>query len=519
MRLGWLLALALIASCYERGGSSQPPPRSQESGPARAVETTPPAPGRPDPDGVVRIALEAEPATLDPFVAADGVTARLLRDVYEGLLCPGEAPAAPPVPCLATAVRISDDGRTWRFALRPGVRFHDGTAVTAGDAAFAFERLRGAERSYLAAELDDLASVAVAAGELVLVFRAARPDRAGAIARVPILPRALAEREAAPLARAPVGTGPLRVTAWRPGESIELARWPGAWRGPSASAKVVHVVVADRADALRRLARAELDVVMQVPIDEAVRFSDEHRGVSRFGYLQPAYVAAVLNARRPALATVESRRGLASLLDGATVRRTILGGAPAITGPFPPGDAGIDPAVAAIRFDRALAAKLLPRPPRVRLLVPQGSRAMARIADVWASDARGVADIAVEEVPFADLIARLREGRFDAALTSMTTGPELDLWPRLHSRAPRDEAWSGLRDAELDRLLDAVRAEPDLDRRADLRRALHRRIAALVPMVFIAADARVGLAAGDVGGLGDGRGGPPAASALWRARR
>ena len=495
-----LLALALVAACDARGAASRQ--------------------GAP-----VRIALEAEPSTLNPLVTADGATLRLLGDVYEGLLCPGDGPAAPPHACLAERWSVSPDGRQWRFALRRGVTFHDGSTLTAADVVATFERVRAA-RSHVAAELDDLIAVA-AEGDgngdgVVLTFARMRPDRTATIARVPIVPRrALGDGplEESPLGRAPIGTGPLRVVAWRAGESIELVRWAGAWDERAASERVVYVAVADRADALRRLARGELDVVTQVPPDQAARFSAEHPGVRTFRYLLPAYLAAVLDARRPALATPEQRRALAALLDRPSLRREILVDAPAITGPFPPGDPGADATVAEIPFSPAAARGAWPSPPRLTVLVPQGSRAMARIADVWASDARGIAELVVEEVPFAELIARLREGRFDVALTSMTTGPELDLWPRLHSAAPPDEAWPGLRDAELDRVLDAIRAEADPAARAALRRQAHRRIAALVPMVFIAADARVGLAGPDITGLGDGRGGPPPARRLARAAR
>jgi peptide/nickel transport system substrate-binding protein len=527
MRRAWV-ALLLLAACYERGGSPARPP-ADDAGAAPVVapraSAEPPLAQR-DPGAILQIALEAEPATLDPFVAADGATLRLLADVYEGLLCPGDGPSAPPVPCLATAYTVADGGRRWRFTLRDGVRFHDGTPVTAADVVFSVGLLQGPVRSHLAADLDDLVAVRAEAGAVVLRFGRGRADRASAIARIPIVPRRAfagvdldrpGGLEAGRLAAAPVGTGPLRVVGWHRGEFIETVRHDGYWGPPALAAGATFRITADRADALRALARGSLDVVYQVPVDQAVRFSDESPGVRPFRYLLPAYLAAVLNTRRPALATARARTALAALLDGPTIRRTILGGAPAPTGPFAPGDAGIDPAVTEIGFDPAAAGAV--RGATLTVLVPAGSRAMARIADVWAADARGVATLAVEEVPFAELVARLREGRFDVALTSLTTGPELDLWPRLHSAAPADEAWSGLRDPALDELLDRLRAEPAADARVALRRALHRRLTALVPMIVIAADARMGVAAAGVGGLGDGSGGPPPARRLWRVRR
>ena len=47
-------------------------------------------------------------------------------------------------PCLATQWRESEDGLTYDFALRQGVKFHNGDPFTAEDVKFSFERYQGA---------------------------------------------------------------------------------------------------------------------------------------------------------------------------------------------------------------------------------------------------------------------------------------------------------------------------------------------------------------------------------------
>ena len=47
-------------------------------------------------------------------------------------------------PCLAESWSMSEDGLTWDFVLRDGVKFHNGEPVTAEDVKFSFERYRGA---------------------------------------------------------------------------------------------------------------------------------------------------------------------------------------------------------------------------------------------------------------------------------------------------------------------------------------------------------------------------------------
>ena len=347
-----------------------------------------------------------------------------------------------------------------------------------------------------------------------MVFAGARHDRSRDLALVPIVP---ADQVAAPsLATAPIGTGPFAVAGWDRGERVRLRRVAGA-RRPAGAAVLELVVVADRQDAIRRLVAGDLDLVVQVPIAEAVAATAAHPSLARFRYAQPAYLAAIFNTRRAPLATAAARRALTATLDRAGVAAAILGGAATLTGPWLPDDPSYDPAVAPVPFARA--ATPVAAPPALTVLVPAGSTTTARIADIWAADARGQFALAVAAVPFAELLGRLAAGDFDVALTSLSAGPEADPAARLASDAPADQAWPGLADPELDRLFAARAATAGAAERAALGQAIHRRVAEMAPMAFIAVDTRAGLVRADLGGvLGDGKGLPPGWR-LWRAAR
>lgn len=88
-----------------------------------------------------------EPAFIDPIKIFDYVAGEVLMNTYDRLLAwaPGDPNTL--VPSLATEVpsvangRISADGLTYRFPIRQGVRFADGTTLTPGDVEYTFERL------------------------------------------------------------------------------------------------------------------------------------------------------------------------------------------------------------------------------------------------------------------------------------------------------------------------------------------------------------------------------------------
>lgn len=85
----------------------------------------------------LRVATAFDPQTMDPHSLALQYHTRVVFQIYEPLV--GRDPHYRLVPVLATGW-TQVDPRTWRFKLRPGVRFHDGSPFTADDAVFSFER-------------------------------------------------------------------------------------------------------------------------------------------------------------------------------------------------------------------------------------------------------------------------------------------------------------------------------------------------------------------------------------------
>ncbi len=86
----------------------------------------------------LRYASQDDAQTLDPHSANLAVTTRLLSQVYEGLV--GRDANFKIVPWLATSWS-QPDAKTWRFKLRPDVKFHDGSVMTADDVVFSMERV------------------------------------------------------------------------------------------------------------------------------------------------------------------------------------------------------------------------------------------------------------------------------------------------------------------------------------------------------------------------------------------
>lgn len=133
----------------------------------------------------------------------------------------------------AETVEVSPDRLTYRFRLRPGIVFHDGSPITAEDVAWSFMTLKQKGHPTIAATIADMVA-AEADGTDVVVVRFA-PERSRdihlAVAGLPIFSKAwYAGRDfAASTLEPPLGSGPYRIGGFEQGRFIEFVRVADWW--------------------------------------------------------------------------------------------------------------------------------------------------------------------------------------------------------------------------------------------------------------------------------------------------
>ncbi|MEW5961886.1 MAG: ABC transporter substrate-binding protein, partial [Chloroflexota bacterium] len=98
------------------------------------VTVSPPKSG-----GTLKVAFQNEWAGLDPHTASSYSSYQIMNNVLEGLTFYDDNLNL--VPWLAESWQQSEDGLTWTFKLRQGVKFHNGREMTAEDVKWSFERL------------------------------------------------------------------------------------------------------------------------------------------------------------------------------------------------------------------------------------------------------------------------------------------------------------------------------------------------------------------------------------------
>src|SRR2546426_7990557 len=133
----------------------------------------------------------------------------------------------------ARAVRISADGLTYRFLMRPGITFHDGSPLTAHDVAFSLKTLKEKGHPIAQQLLRDLVD-AEASDDATMVVRLA-PNRARDVplfaASLPIFSRSYYSKRPfdETTLEVPLGSGPYKVGRFEPGRHIEYERVKDWW--------------------------------------------------------------------------------------------------------------------------------------------------------------------------------------------------------------------------------------------------------------------------------------------------
>jgi peptide/nickel transport system substrate-binding protein len=224
-----------------------------------------------------RWANDVDLTTLDPYAHREIFHQSFLASIYEPLVRRGRDLALEP----ALAVAWSQPSPlVWRFTLRPGVRFQDGSPLSAEDVVFSFARAESpaSHLASLLAPIRDVRKLDERTVEIVTL----RPDPIllEEIAGWPIMSKAWCEAhpEEGYAATHANGTGPYRLVERLPGERTVLAPNSFWWDNPADLPDVVFTPIADPEARVEALLAGELDLLYAVPPESVDRLA-QARGV------------------------------------------------------------------------------------------------------------------------------------------------------------------------------------------------------------------------------------------------
>ena len=452
----------------------------------------------------IRVGYTQDAATLDPANHRSRISEGVIRNMYDGILARDDQMLVWPE--LAESFEQLDDV-TYEARLRKGVKFHDGSEMTAEDVKYTFDRLTkegamGGQTSPRQSLLGPLVETSVV-DEYTIRFKLANAW--------PVFPRMLPFQEVVSkafveevgtegLATQVNGTGPFKLVEWRQGDSIIMERFDGYYGGadgiapvgPAKVDRVIFRIIPESASRVAALLAGEVDLINELPV-HAMKRVEDNPDTKVLKTLGTRSFFILLNTTRAPFDDVRVRKAANHAVDKQLIIDRILNGlAVPINGILSPQSFGHNPSLPAYDHDPEKAMQLL--------------------ADAGHPD--GIDVVLDAETPFKDIA--------EAIAASMASGgirAKVQLWERNALRASWDpkkpkerdmyfSSWgsgaldpagifvpvlrsdargnrSGYLNAEVDRLLDAANGEADQEKRSQMYRDAQVIVNDEAPLVFL----------------------------------
>ncbi|ODP33808.1 ABC transporter substrate-binding protein [Pandoraea sp. ISTKB] len=445
--------------------------------------------------------------TLDPAVTRSTPSKIVIAHLFNQLVKWDGPGMSKIVPDLAESWTTSPDGKVWTFALRPNVKFQDGTPLNADAIKFNLDRIRDPKlgspnRSYYS----DIQSVQ-AISELVVQISTKHPS--------PTLLEILADGWSAissPTAikkygrgygHHPVGTGPYKFTRWMPNDRAVIERNPAYFGASPIPDKLIFRPVPEDSARVVELQTGNADVAGNLSPESAAAVKDNPK-VELLRTPGSFQVFFEMNVTKPPFNDVRMRRAVNLAIDRqAIVDKLLLGYGKVPTSPFAPGVQGRR-TFKPFAYDPQTAKQL------IREVYPNG---YPGVVVIWTTAGRYTKDREVSEVvqSYLNAVGLKTEfkvwewasyqktlyraqpgtgtghGTDDANLWLLGTGiTSADIRLRRKLKTGDPSNLTGYSNAQVDRLLDLAASEMNQDKRmryyGDIQRIVWDEDPASIPL-------------------------------------
>jgi peptide/nickel transport system substrate-binding protein len=276
----------------------------------------------PKPGGILRFASASDITSLNPFRNSLSVNKNLGSLVFECLLATDRKENIGPA--LAKEWEASKDGLRYTLRLRDGVKFHNGTGMTAEDVVWSIQYAqdpkngaygRDRVRSIESVTALDPVTVRIVLKEPYVPFLASLST---GFDTFPVVPKGSVPPGRERVSIYPPGTGPFMMAEHKPNQLIVLKKFEGYWQKAIPYLDAIHFKpVEDDEVRFTALRAGDFDVAEKLTYEQAVRIrKGEVPGVgSEFGPEASGYRALIFNTESPPFNNLKLRHAVAFAID------------------------------------------------------------------------------------------------------------------------------------------------------------------------------------------------------------
>ena len=420
------------------------------------------------------IATSAEPTSLDPQYGEDTTTQRVVMQVADTLISVDEKMGYKP--CLAEKYEVSEDGLTYTFYLRKGVKAHNGDELTAEDVAFTVERGKAStlvEKAFAAidkVECPDKYTVVMHlayASPIQLAYLSS--PSTGIVNK-----RACVEMGDRAFGRSPVAFGPYKVVEWVSGDSVKLEAFKGYWDGKPAIDSATFKVYTDSNTAAIALQNGQVDVVLDVSTADVKSLENKDNVKVYTGDSLIAYHLH-MNCQRKIFSDVRIRQAINYAVDTQAIILSCFDGVGATTMDsfIPKMSLAERPKPGNYSYDPEKAKQLLSEAGYAdgfscKILVTSGvQEKIAQVLKAYLSMVK--IDLQIEVFEWSTLLSVVNSNDYDMTIlriVAMIPDPDLSLYTRFESSQVYN--FSRYVDEKLDKMLNDARVCTDQAKRTQM---------------------------------------------------
>ncbi|WP_156096812.1 ABC transporter substrate-binding protein [Amycolatopsis jejuensis] len=253
------------------------------------------------------------------------------------------------------------DAKTWRFKVRPGVKFSNGEPLTAEAFAKSLDYYRQDPAGKVTIVLANLSIKAV--DQMTFEVHTSTPDLGSLPAQLTWMlvfpPAYRGGMTDAQFGNAPIGTGPYKLATWQKGVAIDLEANPDYWGQKPVVKRITIKSVPDAATRVGMIETGAADVVADVTPELAPRVQGIKDVKLEFAK-SDSRAFLVLKTNQPPTDDLRVRQAINYAIDRKAIITTLFKGyADPLTGLFVEGESGFDPNFAGYSYDPAKAKALL----------------------------------------------------------------------------------------------------------------------------------------------------------------
>ena len=326
-----LVVMACSPAPSQAPGATTGPAVTTAPGATQAAAPT--AAAGPAKGGSITVAIEGEPASMDPAFDYDFVSGLAVSSVTEGLLkfCENDTKLCPN---LAESYTVSPDGKTYTLKIRQGVKFHDGSTMTVDDVVFSLDRIRDTKlASYVGWMLANVADVQAPDPSTVIITMT-KPDAlveyALAATSAHVVNKKFVEANGDKYGTPEVGsigTGPFKFVEWQSGDHQKIARFDDYWdktAGPYLD-DITIKIIPEPSTRVAGLQTGDIDyIINNIP-------SDQYATVQGMADVNMTFTDSyygewiTFNTQKPPFDNVKARQAMNYAFDKKAVRELFYG--------------------------------------------------------------------------------------------------------------------------------------------------------------------------------------------------